>query len=233
MRMAVRAGVAAATAVLILGAAVWLLVATLDLSPFGLLDVEETVVTERPAVLQALTDIAEFDAATGQFQVVVEVERDNRILPSVLAGERALLLAQGDVDAYVDFSDLGELAIQESFEGTRITIVLPPARIDDPVIDFEASSVIDRERGVFTRLGQAIGDGPGITETELYALAEQQLRDAAEETELRRRAEENTRDMLRGMLGGLGYDEVYVVFSADPRATEPQVGPGPSSDASP
>ena len=215
MRTAVRAGAAAAAFVLVLVGVLVALVAAFDWSPFGMFDATETVVTERPAVLESLTDIAEFDAASGQFQVVVEVEEDNRFLPAFIAGERVILLAQGEVDAYVDFSDLDELAIQESFNGTRITVVLPPARIDDPVLDFESSAVINRDRGLLTRIEQALSeDGTGITETELYLLAEQQLRDAAEDTELRRRAEENTREMLQSLLGGLGYDEVYVVFSA-------------------
>lgn len=219
MRSAVKVGVAAATAIVSALVAIWAIVAIFDISPFGLLDAEQTIVTERPAVLQSLTDIAEFDAATGQFQVLVEVERDNRFLPGIVAGERALLLAQGDVDAYVDFSRLTDLNIQESFEGTRITIVLPPAQVDDPVIDFENSTVVNRERGVLTRVGQALSEDAGISETELFILAEQQLRDAAEDTDLKRRAEENTRKMLQGLLGGLGYDEVYVLFSLDPAAT--------------
>lgn len=215
MRAAVRVGVAGAVMVLLVIGVLAAVINMLDISPFGLFDAEETIVTERPSVLQALTDIAEFDAASGQFQVLVEVERDNRFLPGIIAGERALLLAQGDVDAYVDFSGLDELAIQESFEGTRVTIVLPPALVDDPVIDFANSTVVNRERGVLTRLGQALSeDGTGISETELYMLAEGQLRAAADETDLKRRAEENTRDMLQGLLGGLGYEEVYVVFSA-------------------
>lgn len=213
MRSAAKVGVAAATAILLTMFSIWAIVGIFNISPFGLLDAEQTIVTERPAVLQSLTDIAEFDAATGQFQVLVEVERDNRFLPGIVAGERALLLAQGDVDAYVDFSDLNELNIQESFEGTRITIVLPPAQVDDPVIDFENSTVVNRERGVLTRLGQALSEDAGISETELFILAEQQLRDAAEDTDLKKRAEANTRKMLQGLLGGLGYEEVYVVFS--------------------
>ncbi len=114
-------------------------------------------------------------------------------MPSVISGERVEFLATGTADAYVDFADLDAGTVTLSADGTSATIALPAPRVGEVRIDPEESHVLDRDRGLVERIGDALGDDP-VDDSELYALAEDRLAAAAAESDLRERAETNTRD---------------------------------------
>jgi Protein of unknown function (DUF4230) len=184
-------------------------------APFG----QEVVDRSTSPLLLALDDLHEYHAATGTFQVVVDREVDTRYVPSVISGERVEFLATGTADAYVDFEGLDAGAVTLSADGTSATIELPSPRVGEVRIDPEESHVLDRDRGLVERLGDALGDNP-VDDGELYALAEDRLAVAAAESDLRERAETNTRAMLTGLAQSLGVDEVEVRFE------EPAEGDG-------
>ena len=71
--------------------------------------------------------------------------------------------------------------------------------------------MLDRDRGLVERVGDALGDNP-VDDSELYALAEDRLATAATQSDLRERAETNTRDMLTGLARSLGVQQVEVTF---------------------
>ncbi len=177
--------------------------------PFG----EEEVDRSTPTLLTSLSDLEEYHAATGTFQVVVDVERDTRWLPSLLSGERTTFLATGSVDAVVDFTGLDGSAVSTSADGERVTFSLPPARLDEADVDLPNSRVLSRDRGVLDRVGGVFSDSP-TSERQVAALAEDKLDAAAADSELRERAEGNTRAMLEGLARALGYSEVVVRFDA-------------------
>jgi hypothetical protein len=180
--------------------------------PFG----QDVVDTSTPPLLLALDDLSEYHAATGTFQVVVEREVDTRYVPSVISGESVSFLATGTADAYVDFTGLDAGRVTLSPDGTSATIALPAPRVGEVRINPEESHVLDRDRGLVERIGDALSDDP-VDDSELYALAEDKLAAAAAESNLRERAETNTRTMLTGLAQSLGVDEVEVRFdqSAD------------------
>jgi len=93
-----------------------------------------------------------------------------------------------------------------------VTISLPPARLDEADVDLPNSRVLSRDRGVLDRVGGLFSDSP-TSERQVAALAEDKL-DTAAESELRERAEDNTRAMLEGPARALGYSEVVVRFDA-------------------
>ncbi len=187
-----------------------------DLLPsFGNPFATDSVDRSQPALLEAIEDLSEYRAATGQFQVIMDVEDDTRFVPSFIRGERTVFLAGGTVDASVDFAGLATDAIEVSDDGTSVTVRLPPARLSQPRIDPERSYVVDRERGLLDRAGSVFSDNP-TSERDLYLLAEEKLSAAAAEADLVERAEANTRTMLESMLGSLGYSEVTVIFEDDP-----------------
>ncbi|CAN5264979.1 DUF4230 domain-containing protein [soil metagenome] len=174
---------------------------------------EEEVDRSTPTLLTSLSDLEEYHAATGTFQVVVDLERDTRWLPSLLSGERTTFLATGSVDAVVDFTGLDGSAVSTSADGERVTFSLPPARLDEADVDLPNSRVLSRDRGVLDRVGGVFSDSP-TSERQVAALAEDKLDAAAADSELRERAEDNTRAMLEGLAGALGYSEVVVRFDA-------------------
>ena len=176
-------------------------------NPFG----TDTVDRTGPAVLKAVEDLSRYQAATGHFQVIVDLEEDARFMPDFIRGERTLFVAAGTVDASVDFSTIGAGAITVSPDGEEVSIVLPHARLSDPRIDPESSRVVSRERGLLDRLGGVFSDTP-TGERQLYLLAEKRLEAAARAGGVVARAEENTRTMLQSMLGSLGFERVTVTF---------------------
>ena len=178
-------------------------------NPFG----TETVDRTGPAVLKSIENLRDFRAASGHFEVIVDVEEDARFIPSKIKGERVLFVAVGSVDAGVDFRGLEAGAVDVSDDGKAVTLELPPATFREPELDLERSHVYDRDRGAIDRLQSLFGDDVGV-ERELYPLAEEKLANAARDgSGLLARAERNTRLMLEGLLRSLGFTRVDVRFS--------------------
>jgi hypothetical protein len=90
--------------------------------PFG----TETVDRSNPPILTEIRDLREYRAASGHFELVLDIEKDVRLVPDELLGERTLFIAAGDVDASVDFSRLDEDAVRTSDDRLQATITLPP-----------------------------------------------------------------------------------------------------------
>jgi hypothetical protein len=184
-------------------------------NPFGTDEVDRS----QPAVLQALEDVSRYQAATGNFSVLVDLEDDARFLPDFLQGRRTVFAAVGSVDATVDFSGLTDEAIEISPDGTSVRITLPPAVLSDPRVDPEQSRVVSQDRGLRDRIGSVFTDTPP-GERELYLLAEDDLRDAAAASDLKARAEANTRQFLETLLRSLGFTDVTVVFGPAPQNSD-------------
>ena len=215
-----RRGGAVGTVMAVAVVAVALVVAAgrLGLSLFpGLPDpfATDTVDRTQPPLLQSLQDVSRYQAATANFQVIVDTEKDARFMPSIIRGERTVFVAAGSVDASVDFSALDERSIHVGPDGRSVTVTLPPPVLSAPRIDPDATRVVSRERGLLERLGSVFSDSPTSERPHLLA-AERKMQDAAAASDLRARAESNTRSMLENMLRALGFTHVTVTFVADP-----------------
>ncbi|MDQ4132725.1 MAG: DUF4230 domain-containing protein [Actinomycetota bacterium] len=180
-------------------------------NPFG----SESVDRSQPPLLQSLVELTNYQAASANFQVIVDTEKDAQFLPSVIRGERTVFVAAGHVDAGVDFSRLDERSVSVSEDRRTATIALPPPALFEPHLDAEQSRVVSRERGVLDRLGSVFSDTP-TSERPLVLAAEEKLRGAAAASDLRLQAEQNTRRMLEGMLRSLGFTQVNVTFAVNP-----------------
>jgi hypothetical protein len=170
-----------------------------------------TVDRSGPAVLRSIQDLRELRAASGHFEVIVDLERDTK-LPAAILGERVLFVAVGDVDATVDLGALSPDAVRVSSDRRSATITLPRPRLSDARLDLERSHVYDRRRGLLTELGGLFGNG-GEGDRSLYLTAQRKLNLAARNgSGLVPRAEQNTRRTLESLLGSLGFTEVTVRF---------------------
>jgi hypothetical protein len=172
---------------------------------------EETVDRSRPALLRSIRDLSELHAASGHFEVVVDLERDTA-LPSEVLGERTLFVAVGDVDAIVDLGAVEERNVTVSDDRRSATIVLPPPRLGEPTIDVANSYVYSRQRGVLNRIGSVFGEDADA-QREVYVVAQREIREAAQSgSGLVPRAERNAEEMLVGLLRTLGFERVDVRF---------------------
>ncbi|WP_242884579.1 DUF4230 domain-containing protein [Actinomadura litoris] len=179
------------------------------LNPFA----EETKDRSGPALLQSIRDLHRYEAASGNFQVVVDLEKDAKFLPGALRGKRTLFVGNGSVDAYVDFSRLASGAVKVDQDRTSATISLPPAQLEPTNLDTKRSYVFATERGLFNRFGDFFSGNPN-DQRQLYVLASQKIQAAATESSLRRRADANTKLMLESMLRALGFKTVTVQQTA-------------------
>ncbi|MCU0267329.1 MAG: DUF4230 domain-containing protein [Acidimicrobiales bacterium] len=197
------------------------LVVAVALVAVSLFDPFATTETERanPVVLTELQDLQRFTAASGRFSTIVDVETDAKYLPDVVKGERTVFIAEGDVEAYVDFAALTEDGIVVSEDGTSVTVRVPEPQLTEPRLDPDATYVAARDRGLLDRLEDAVTDGEPTDDQALHQRADEKLTEAADQSELRDQARENTETFLVSMLGAMGYEQVTVEFVAPSGST--------------
>ncbi|CAM5307025.1 DUF4230 domain-containing protein [Streptomyces purpurascens] len=179
----------------------------------GLKDLFGTDTHDRsgPALLKSIQDISRYDAASGNFQVVVDLEKDARFLPDAIRGTRTLYVGAGTVDAYVDLGKVGENDVKVNGDRTSATLRLPHAQLGKPALDPDRSYAVSKQRGLFDRLGDLFSDNPN-GEQAVQKLAVRHIGAAAKESELTARAEKNATGMLEGLLRSLGFKEVRVSY---------------------
>ncbi|MFI6738007.1 DUF4230 domain-containing protein [Nonomuraea sp. NPDC050451] len=181
------------------------------LNPLG----EQVIDRSQPVLLQSIKDLSRFEAATGNFQVVVDLEKDANFLPDAIKGTRTLFVGAGAVDAYVDFSGLAGDAVTVTEDRTQATVRLPRAQLEKPNLDNSRSYVFAQQRGLFDRVQDFLSGSPG-DQRELYLLAEKKITEAAVASDLRARADTNTKAMMTGLLKSLGFTKVTVKFTDEP-----------------
>jgi Protein of unknown function (DUF4230) len=177
---------------------------------------EHTVDRSSPAVLRSLEDLSAYHAASAHFEVVVDLGKETKWVPSALRGERTLFVGVGTVDSVVDFGKLGKDAVTVSEDRRSATVRLPAPTLSEPVIDPKRSYVVARQRGVLNRLGGVFG-GQG-DDRQLYQTATTKMREAAQsDGQVLALARQNTTAMLKGFLGALGFTNVTVTYAEDRR----------------
>ena len=180
-------------------------------NPFG----ESTSVSSQPVLLKSITSLSRYQAASGSFQVVVDLTRKAAYLPSFLEGSQTLFIGQGSEIAYVDFSQLKSPNLQVSADRTAVTVKLPPAQLEPAVLNVRQSYVFAQQQGLLNRVGTFFSGNPN-SEQQLYIVAQQKIEAAARHSELLADAQRNTVSMLTGMLRSLGFQRVTVTFAAAP-----------------
>jgi hypothetical protein len=164
-----------------------------------------------PVLLKSIQDLSRFVGAEGNFEVVIDLQNDKKYVPDFLLNQRTLFVAAGSVEAYVDFTNIGQGAITDSADHKTVEIRLPAAQLGKPNLDHDKSYVFADQRGLINRVGDLFSGDPNRLQ-QLYQLGEQKIATAAKDAGLTDRAQENTRKMLDGMLRSLGYSTISIVF---------------------
>jgi len=206
-RLAIAAAAAVAVAVLVVALSAVHLLPRLR-NPFA----EQTTVTSQPVLLKSITALSRYEAASGSFQVVVDLSQHS-LLPSFLQGSETLFIGEGTDIAFVNFSGLRGKAIQVSQNRAAVTVTLPPAQLEPAVLNVKQSYVYAQQQGLFNRIGNFFGGNPN-SQQQVYIAAQQRIQTAARRSPLLAEAERNTRAMLNGMLGSLGFRRITVIFAA-------------------
>ena len=206
-RLAVAAAAVAAVAVCVIALSAVHLLPQLR-NPFA----EKTTVTSQPVLLKSITALSRYEAASGSFQVVVDLSQHS-LLPSFLQGSETLFIGQGTDIAFVNFAQLKGQALRVSADRSAVAVTLPRAQLEPAVLNVRQSYVYAQQRGLLNRIGDFFGGNPN-GQQQIYVAAQQKISAAARHSPLLAEAERNTRAMLNGMLGSLGFKRVTVSFGA-------------------
>jgi hypothetical protein len=173
---------------------------------------ETTTDRSGPVLLKSITALSRYEAASGSFQVVIDLSKQTSFLPSFLEGSDTLFIGQGTEIAYVDFSRLNGQEIKVSPDRTAVTITLPSAQLEPAVLNVSQSYVYAQQQGLLNRVGNFFSGNPN-SEQQVYILAQQKIQNAAKQSPLLAEAQKNTTGMLEGMMHSLGFQQVNVTFA--------------------
>ncbi len=153
----------------------------------------------RPAVVHRIQQLQRLETVVYSMDKIVVGQREGKILPDFLVGDRLLLLAEGQVVAGVDFAKLQLTDV--SLDRKAIRVRLPAAEIFFTRLDSQNTRVYSRETGLLVPVDPTL-------ETEVRQQAEQQLHDAALQDGILNTAQQNARTTVAGLLKGLGFENV-------------------------
>ncbi len=132
--------------------------------------------------------------------------RDDDALPDFLSGQKAVVDAQGRVEAYFDLSELH--AGDVSVDGTTATVHLPPVRFSDPSL----SGIhwrVDR-RGLVDRVRDLVSTDDDFRNRVVTQLNAELQKKGVGSGELARKAQQNVTGVLEHLLRPLGVEHVLV-----------------------
>jgi hypothetical protein len=173
---------------------------------------ETTTDRSGPVLLKSITSLSRYEAASGSFQVVVDLSQRS-LLPSFLQGSETLFIGQGTDIAFVDFATLKNQAITVNKDRTSVTVTLPKPQLEPAVLNVNQSYVYAEQQGLFNRIGNFFSGNPN-SQQQVYQIAQQKIETAARQSPLLADAQKNTEGMLTGMLTSLGFQHVTVNFGS-------------------
>lgn len=88
-----------------------------------------------------------------------------------------------------------------------MTVRLPETKLDKPNLDQERSRIASQELGVLDLINDALSVPD---QAKFYKMAEEKIVAAAEDSELKKQATENTKAMLTGMFSSMDIQATFL-----------------------
>ncbi len=173
---------------------------------------ETTTERSGPVLLQSIVQLSKYEAASGNFQVVVDISSTGSLLPSFLEGSDTLFIGIGTENAYVDFSKLKGPNVVVSPDHLTASLTLPKAQLEAAQLNVQQSYVFAQQQGLFTRVNSFLSGNPNSQQA-VYELAQKQIEGAAAKSALVADAEKNTTTMLTSLLESLGFKNITVKYT--------------------
>lgn len=154
---------------------------------------------DQAAVVHQIQSLSRLQSVVYRMDKVVEAERASRWFPTILSGDRILMIIHGEVTAGVDLAGLTSDSVTVSGNSARIR--LPSPTVFSSRIDNQRTRVYSRDTGLLTPFDPHL-------ESEVRRAAEAELAKAALEDGILQIARRNAEDSLRVLLGGLGLERI-------------------------
>lgn len=155
--------------------------------------------TAQPTVVVQIRRLARLESVSYSMDKMVSGDREGRILPAILTGDRILLEVHGEAVAGVDLSQLAPSGVQVDDHTVRVH--LPPAQIFTVALDDTKTHVYQRQTGVLVPVDPSL-------EGEVRAQAVENLRQSALAAGILNTAHQNACAMVTRLLLGLGFNQV-------------------------
>jgi len=156
-----------------------------------------------PVVISSIRDMSNLATVETVQYTIVDKGTDNGWLEWA-RGDSLQLFAVAKIGAGIDLSQITVRNVSLDEQGV-VEISVPSAEIQYVSVDNEATQILDRETGLFTK-------GDPRLETDARQVAEEVLVQAALDDGVLADAEANARQVLTTFLLGLGYRDVVVDF---------------------
>jgi hypothetical protein len=155
--------------------------------------------TSQPTVVIEIRRLARLESAAFTMEKMVSGDREDRILPAFLTGDRVLLEVHGEADAGVDLSQLTPADVTVTKRGVRVH--LPPPQIFTVALDDQKTHVYSRQTGLLVPVDPSL-------EGEVREQAVENLRQSALAAGILATAQRNACATVTKLLLGLNFDHV-------------------------
>jgi hypothetical protein len=156
-----------------------------------------------PTVVRSIRDLANLTTVELVEYTIVEKGTDQGFL-AWARGDSLQLFAVARIGAGVDLDGVTVRSFDLSEDGV-VELVVPGAEIQYVAVDNQATQILDRDTGLFTR-------GDPRLESDARRVADETLRQAALDEGILEMAEDNAREVITNFLLSLGYRDVILEF---------------------
>lgn len=150
-------------------------------------------------VLERIQDMSLLTTTRYNYSSIVTSERQIPGILGALYGERQVMVAVGYVVAGVDMSKIS--ADDVSIDGEALSIRLPSPILQDCFLDEQASYIVSRDTGIFSR------SAPNL-DTEARRYAVQQFRNSALEGRILEEAQVQAAEVVKSFILLLGVESI-------------------------
>ncbi len=153
-----------------------------------------TTVRSGPAVLKSITALSRYEAASGNYQVVVDLSTHTAFLPSFIAGQPDAVHRRRQRHRATSASArLKGSALTMNAARTAVTVRLPAAQLEPAALNVGQSYVYAEQQGLLNRVTTFFSGNPNSQQA-VYIAAQQKIQNAAVHSGLAADAERNTQD---------------------------------------
>lgn len=154
--------------------------------------------TSQPTVVVQIRRLARLESVAFTMDKMVTGDREGRVLPAFLTGDRILLEVHGEAVAGVDLTQLTPSNVQVS--GRSVHVHLPPAQIFTVALDDQKTHVYSRQTGILVPVDPSL-------ESEVREQAVENLRQSALASGILATAHQNACATVTKLLLGLSFDQ--------------------------
>lgn len=189
--------------------------------------IDEIIATPTPdiqargaAIVDRIQQFERLQSTSYSVETVIEARIEGNPLQNLLAGDRLLLIAHGDVEAGIDLSKLGPEDVTISSDGLTLTMQLPPVEIFNVSLNNDRTRVFDRQQGLLAPPNRDL-------ESEARRFAEDRVLEAACESDILARATRDSEQAMERLLSLLDFQHVEVIPGEIPAQACPDLVPAP------